>query len=507
MLSRILDTAGQLTNSPETSILLRNFHDETLYFAAATGEEAEWVLSTFGYHSEKQVPIDNSKAGLVYQNGESLVENTVTDHYSGVDKETKGKTKSMVCVPLYVAEDRLGVMQVLNKRSDEYTSRDQLILEYFADQASVAIRNAQLLENLLAHSGLYGAVNSSDELFRRMREINQDARTETLSVIFADMRGFTKLSQSLNNPVLVQELLSEFISMLSDEIIDEDGIVNKFLGDGVMGLFQGEDCSIRAVKSAFAMVRAFLPIKKKWDDKYNEELDFLDIGIGITTGPVIIGGIGSRSVRDYTAIGPTVNLAAAFEAAAREGKKILCDQKTYKNALEIISDAEGPEGFELKKPWHEAGVSYKCYKLDTMKSSPCVFISHSHQDREYVKKLVKRLNSHGIKTWYSVLNIRKGALWTAEIRKAISRCNCMAVIASKSSSASKWVRREVDLALTAEHLEDRILPIILDDTDLRDINEYLPSMQAIHGNQDEDVAVALTRWFKDIEYVNRHEIP
>ena len=147
-----------------------------------------FVLSTFGIHSEKQVPIEGSKAGAVYMSGMSLVENAVADHFASVDNETKTVTKRMICVPLRVGSDRLGVMQVLNKRSGDYSLRDRVILEFFADQASVAIRNAQLLDSLLAHSGLYRSMRGSDDLFAQMRQINQDAKSEILSVLFADMR-------------------------------------------------------------------------------------------------------------------------------------------------------------------------------------------------------------------------------------------------------------------------------------------------------------------------------
>ena len=536
LLQRILDTAGRLTESPETSIILRNDRAPTLYFAAATGAEAEWVLSTFGLHSEKQIPIEESKAGSVYQSGISLVENVVEDHFSGVDTETESVTKSMVCVPLRVSSERLGVMQVLNKITGDYTPRGRVILEYFADQASVAIRNAKLMESLLAHSGLYGAKRTTDELFARMQEINQDARTETLSVLFADIRGFTQLCQSLINPVLVQERLSEFISMLSEAVINEDGIVNelprrkrtgypqedlsyhaasggvfdplrnKFLGDGVMGLFQGTDCSVRAVRCAFSMVQQFSEMKARWDFDSNQQLDFLDLGVGITTDQVMLGGIGNGSVRDYTAVGTAVNLAAAFELEARNGKIILCDQLTYRNAIDLLSNVDAPQDFVLQKPGQEVGVRYKCYSLESLQAErqARVFISHSHADKEYVERLIAQLKERGVQTWYSVADIRKGALWTAEIRKAISQCNWMTVIVSKNSANSKWIRREVDLALTAGHLEDRIIPVVIDDTDLREVNEYLPTMQAISYSTSGDAARVMAERFAIVEESDEH---
>jgi adenylate cyclase len=487
LLQRILETASRLTDSPETSIILRNEHQSTLYFAAATGPEADWILSTFGEYSEKQVPIDSSKAGAVYQSGVSLVENLVKNHFTGVDVETKGITKSMVCVPLRVGNSRLGVMQVLNKTTGDYCARDRVILEYFADHAGVAIRNAKLMESMVAHSGLYGAIRTTDQLLARMHVVNQAAHTETLSVLFADMRGFTQFCQTLLNPVLVQQRLSEFISMLSQAVIDEDGIVNKFLGDGVMALFQGEGCSSRAVKCAFTMVEAFSNMKVRWDNSSNQKLDFLDLGIGITTDQVILGGIGSNSIRDYTAIGTAVNLAAAFESCARNGKQILCDQLTYCNARSILAHTTTPEDFILKKPGQEIGVRYKCYSIISLKAKekPRVFISHSHQDREYAEWLIAELKAKGAETWYSV----------TDIRKAISHCNWMVVLVSKNSANSKWISREVDLAITAQHLENRILPVVLDGTEPIAVSPYLSMMQAIFQTTCDDIPEALSERF------------
>ena len=224
--------------------------------------------------------------------------------------------------------------------------------------------------------------------------------------------------------------------------------------------------------------------KHRWDEASNQQLDFLDIGIG------------NGSVRDYTAIGTAVNLASAFETAARDGKQILCDQLTYRNVQDLVSKVE-PEDFVLQKPGQEIGVRYKCYTLSELssKDQARVFISHSQYDRPHVEALIKQLNDLGVQTWYSASDIKKGALWTAEVRKAIAQCNWMAVIVSKHSANSKWIRREVDLALAAQHLEDRIIPVVLDGTELWHVNDYLRSMQAVVQTSNEEIATALANRF------------
>ena len=493
LLQRILETASQLTESPDTSIILHNEKDNTLYIAAATGANSEWVLSTFGEFSEKQIPVNSSKAGAVFLSGKSLVENVVKNHFSGVDDETENQTKCLVCAPLRVGNEGLGVIQVLNKETGEYSKRDLVILEYFAAQASIAIRNAKLLEGLLAHSGLYDSNTTTDRLYSRMRELNQDAKSETLSVLFADMRGFTQLCQTLVYPKKVQEKLSEFISMLCNAILEEDGIVNKFLGDGVMALFQGDNCSERAVRCSFSMLEKFTELKKQWNVSSNQQLDFLDLGVGITTDQVILGGVGNARIRDYTAIGSSVNLAAAFENAARNGKRILCDHLTYSNASEIISKSDAIEDFVLQKPNQEVGVKYKCYHLESISygTRTNLFISHSSLDKDYVEQLIIQLKDHNIDTWYSKEDIPKGSFWTAEIRKAISRCDWLVVIVSENSAKSKWCRREIDLAVASGHLDGKIIPVMKDGTNLKEVNEYLSTMQGIQAEQIQDITNSL----------------
>ncbi|HET6883026.1 MAG TPA: TIR domain-containing protein, partial [Pirellulales bacterium] len=377
-----------------------------------------------------------------------------------------------------------------------YTERDRILLEHFATQAAVAIRNAQLVASLLMHSGMYASYRDTEGLVARMDELQQAARTEQLTVLVADMRGFTQLCQTLANPALVQERLSAFLSMLSDAVLEHDGLVNKFLGDGVLALFRGGDYSERAVRCAFAMVEKFEGMKDDWNDEANEQLDFLDIGVGITTDEVIVGGIGTGAVRDFTAIGNAVNLATAFEREARDGRHIICDRATYRRAKKELAEVVDLEDFVLQKPGQSFGVKYKRYQLVAPQSPPRVFISHSHADDDYVlNELVPRLTELGIHTWHSGHDIRNGSLWTAEIRKGIADCNWMLVVVSKHAASSKWVRREVDLALAIGHLDERVVSLIMDDTPLKDVNEYLAALQGIDARQHKDIAEILARAF------------
>jgi hypothetical protein len=110
LLARILSEAGELTDTQAGSVIHYDEERKGLYFAAATGPAAATVLEKFGERSSERVPIGKSKAGVVFQTGRSIREDSVaTDlrHFKGVDEQTKAKTDSMVCVPLSIGSERI----------------------------------------------------------------------------------------------------------------------------------------------------------------------------------------------------------------------------------------------------------------------------------------------------------------------------------------------------------------------------------------------------------------
>jgi hypothetical protein len=197
-------------------------------------------------------------------------------------------------------------------------------------------------------------------------------------------------------------------------------------------------------------------IKLRWNDESSEQLDFLDIGIGLSQVSDVAA---SAKVREFTAIGSAVNLAAAFERDARHGK--------HRNHLTYRAVRTGSKSNAGRLSTEEGrttlGVQHKRYVETTSESAEQqIFVSHSHSDRQAVEaQLVQPLNALGIKTWYSTDDIAKGAFWPAEIRKALSQCTWMVVVVSKYSAGSEWVRLEVDLAMGMGHMKGKIVPVQL----------------------------------------------
>ncbi len=150
-----------------------------------------------------------------------------------------------------------------------------------------------------------------------------------MSVLFSDMRGFTALSEKGDAEALVRQL-NEYFSRMVEVVFEHRGTLDKFVGDMVMALFgaplDDPDHAEHAVATAVAMVRALDDLNVGWAAQGRPTLD---IGIGVNSGEMIAGNIGSRQVRSYTVIGDAVNLGARLESLNKDyGTRIIISDAT-----------------------------------------------------------------------------------------------------------------------------------------------------------------------------------
>jgi class 3 adenylate cyclase len=137
------------------------------------------------------------------------------------------------------------------------------------------------------------------------------------TVIFADIRGFTRLSETMS-PEKVVEFLNDFLEEMTVAILDQKGMLDKYIGDAVMGVFgvpvHADDHALRALRAAIDMRDR---LKKLNVNLRQKQLPELSVGIGLHTGELLIGAIGSTRRLDYTVIGDTVNVASRIEGMTR----------------------------------------------------------------------------------------------------------------------------------------------------------------------------------------------
>jgi class 3 adenylate cyclase len=154
----------------------------------------------------------------------------------------------------------------------------------------------------------------------RLGGVNQQ-----VSVMFADIRGFTTLSERMA-PEKIVELLNEYFTRATDVIFDNGGTLDKYIGDAVMAVFgapisKGND-ALNCVKAAVELQRLVVEMNR---DARSRKWPQLQVGIGINTGEVTAGNIGSPRRIDYTVIGDNVNMASRLMNKAKGGEIIIAE--------------------------------------------------------------------------------------------------------------------------------------------------------------------------------------
>ncbi len=165
--------------------------------------------------------------------------------------------------------------------------------------------------------GTYVPPELVDEMVKNAANYSMKATTKELTVMFCDMRGFTQMSETMA-PTQLQELLNTVFSRLTDQIRVNRGTIDKYMGDCVMAFWGAPvntpDHANLAVKTALEMVHA---IRKFNEEQRSKGLPDIGVGIGLNTGTMCVGDMGSDMRRSYTVIGDAVNLGARLEGLSK----------------------------------------------------------------------------------------------------------------------------------------------------------------------------------------------
>lgn len=156
-----------------------------------------------------------------------------------------------------------------------------------------------------------------------------------VTILFSDIRSFTTITET-TDPEILTKLLHEYFTEMTQEILDTDGVLDKFIGDAVMAFwgapFEQIDQADRAVKAAIGMMKRLKALQAKWE---KQNYPYVNIGIGIHTGMVTVGNMGSEKRFDYTVIGDSVNGASRLEGLNKEHKTNIIISDVTKGKLTI----------------------------------------------------------------------------------------------------------------------------------------------------------------------------
>jgi len=254
------------------------------------------------------------------------------EQFAGVDSIVSQGVRSTICAPL-VTESRVhGALYA--DRLDPFAAfkpDDLELISAVAAQAAVAVENARAHERLAREE--VARANYSrflpEYVVKQMLENPESFKlggvSQTITILFADIRGFTRISEHAP-PEKIVSLLNRYFSAMTDIIFAHGGTLDKYLGDGLMALFGAPtatpDDASNALNAAVAMQRRLLGINRELRDEGFQEIG---VGMGLHTGEVVVGYIGSDRRSEYTAIGDAVNTSSRLESNARGGEILISD--------------------------------------------------------------------------------------------------------------------------------------------------------------------------------------
>jgi class 3 adenylate cyclase/pSer/pThr/pTyr-binding forkhead associated (FHA) protein len=270
------------------------------------------------------------------------------EQFGGAESIVSQGVRSTICAPLITESSVHGV--VYADRLDPFSAFTEDHLELItavAAQAAVIVETVRAHERLAreevarANYGRFLPAYVVKQLLNDPNSFSLGGVNQTITVLFADIRGFTFMAER-DAPERVVRLLNRYFTAMSEIIFDHGGTLDKYIGDGLMALFGAPTTTpndaVNAVKAAVAMQRKVNTLN---GELVAEGLLPVTIGIGLHTGEAVIGYIGSEKRSEYTAIGDTVNLAARLEANARGGQILLSEAtaKAIGNSFPLVAHA------------------------------------------------------------------------------------------------------------------------------------------------------------------------
>src|ERR1051326_5345612 len=272
-------------------------------------------------HAQRQ-PIGRTITRKVMRERQALLsQDAASDQeFAGVHSIVAQGVHSTICAPL-IADTRVhGALYA--DRLDPFTTftyADLELVSAVAAQTAVAVESARAHERLAreevarANYGRFLPEYVVKQMLENPESFKLGGVNQTITILFADIRGFTRLSEHAN-PEKVVQLLNKYFSAMTDIIFAHGGTLDKYLGDGLMALFGAPTATpqdaTNALNAAVAMQRRLLGINRELRDEGFPEIG---VGMGLHTGEVVVGYIGSERRSEYTAIGDTVNTSSRLE--------------------------------------------------------------------------------------------------------------------------------------------------------------------------------------------------
>ena len=273
-----------------------------------------------------------------------------------------GNVRSFMCAPLWSQHDVIGAFYVDNPYTNEFAPADLEVFTALADYASTAIDQARLSARVLEETRRRERLQRYHSPAVVDRIIHGDesalsliAQERDVTIVFADIVGFTPMAETMM-PVEVTRILNRYLTRMSDVIFEYEGTLDKFIGDAILTVFGAPldqpDHALRGVRAARAMREALKTLNQEHPEHP------LEIRVGVNSGPVTAGDVGSPRRRDTPVLGDTVNTCARLQSSVCKPGQIVVSRATYDRVRDEV-EASPLGSFKVKgrqKPVEVFGV-------------------------------------------------------------------------------------------------------------------------------------------------------
>jgi adenylate cyclase len=334
LLPKILDKAFELVGADRGAILLLDDKGELVprYVKTRTGKGDNNIVLSRTVMAE----VTTNRAAVLSSDA------TMDSRFSGAHSIIMQGIRSTMTLPLLHGTDLLGLMHLDSLfTSNAFTEKDLQICTGMAAQAAIAIQNARLASRIEKEAQTRAQISRLippsvvEQVVKGQLTIEKGGRLSDLTMLFSDIRGFTTMSDG-RPPEEVVNTLNEYFEVMVDVLFQYQGTLDKFVGDEIIGLFGApipiDDAPYKAVACALMMMQGLEEFNRT---RAAEGLAAIRIGIGINTGKVITGAIGSTRALQYTAIGDAMNVASRLVNVASSGEVIISDN-TYRYVADRI---------------------------------------------------------------------------------------------------------------------------------------------------------------------------
>jgi adenylate cyclase len=251
--------------------------------------------------------------------------------------------RSAMCAPLWNKEQVIGIVHVDSPMlTNCFNLNDLDLLTALANYAAVAVERARLNAKIVAEEKKRERLGRflSPQVTARIIATSESQSAalgvpeeREVTVLFADIVGFTRLSESMSAPA-VALILNDYLSRMTDVIFKYEGTLDKYIGDAIMAVFGAPldmpDHASRAIKTALEMRERL----EEFNAERKEGGPHLRIRIGINSGKAVAGEIGSINKKEYTVLGDTVNIASRLESSVATPMTVVIGEYTQ----ELVKD-------------------------------------------------------------------------------------------------------------------------------------------------------------------------